>query len=211
MWPTRQALQKTRGDLSGGSEVLASAVLSISATASLQELKEEVHRRLRIPVERQLLLQIADVSQAGFSPWLLPVQSMANLQASAMCHGCSIMPTVLLMFLSNDADLESLPSMLQWVPGSGLPQLIPLLCRYFSHETMNYTVLGVLLVAPTDSLSQHLPWLQKRIAVAGEEPSAALASYESLGPGQETLISSSSWLRPLRMDLPLIQQQPGSK
>ena len=60
-----------------------------------------------------------------------------------------MIPTVLLMFLSNDADLESLPSMLQWpiepveteagVPRQ-LPPMMPLLCTWQTKQTVGFLV-----------------------------------------------------------------------
>ena len=163
----------------------ASAVLKLTATSTLEDLKQRIHQSLRIPPERQLLLQLPDVSPTGFSSWLIPVQSpLASLLPHAQLRGVEMMPTVLLMFLSNDADLESLPSMLSW-QGGKLPALMPLLCKYFSAETMTHCVLGVLMVSPEQTLLQHLVWLRKRIAVGGFATEGALACSACLGPGQE--------------------------
>ncbi|CAL1142877.1 unnamed protein product, partial [Cladocopium goreaui] len=212
---TEKALQKTRGNFEGGSAVSASAVLKLTASSTLEDLKQRIHQSLRIPPERQLLLQLPDVSLSGFTSWLVPVRSpLASLLPHAQLRGTEMIPTVLLMFLSNDADLESLPSMLQWpiepeaeagVPRQ-LPPMMPLLCKYFNAETMTYCVLGVLMVAPEHTLLQHLVWLRKRIAVGGFEVKGALACSASLGPGQDAAISSSRWFQMLRMDMPLIQQ-----
>ena len=146
-----QALQKTRGNFEGGSAVSASAVLKLTANSSLEDLKQRIHQSLRSPPERQLLLQLPDVSPSGFTSWLVPVRSpLASLLPHAQLRGTEMIPTVLLMFLSNDADLESLPSMLQWpmepmepvesaagVPRQLLP-MMPLLCNLQTKQTVSF-------------------------------------------------------------------------
>lgn len=99
-----------------------------------------IHQSLRIPVERQLLLQLPDSVGSELSSWLLPIRSpLATLLPHAQLQGSEMAPTVLLMFLSNDADLESLPAMLRWGGAAPeLPPLMPLLCKYFSAQTMTY-------------------------------------------------------------------------
>lgn len=144
-----QALQKTRGNFEGGSAVSASAVLKLTASSTLEDLKQRIHQSLRIPPERQLLLQLPDVSLSGFTSWLVPVRSpLASLLPHAQLRGTEMIPTVLLMFLSNDADLESLPSMLQWpiepeteagVPRQ-LPPMMPLLCTWQTKQTVGFLV-----------------------------------------------------------------------
>lgn len=145
-----QALQKTRGNFEGGSAVSASAVLKLTASSTLEDLKQRIHQSLRIPPERQLLLQLPDVSLSGFTSWLVPVRSpLASLLPHAQLRGTEMIPTVLLMFLSNDADLDSLPSMLQWpiepvetqagVPRQ-LPPMMPLLCTWQTKQTVGFLV-----------------------------------------------------------------------
>ena len=123
-------------------------MLKLTANSTLEDLKQRIHQSLRIPPERQLLLQLPDVSRSGFSSWLVPVRSpLASLLPHAQLRGTEMIPTVLLMFLSNDADLESLPSMLQWpmehveteggVPRQ-LPPMMPLLCTWQANQTVEF-------------------------------------------------------------------------
>ena len=230
---TEKMLQTTRGSFAGGYEVPASAELKLPMAASLEDLKQQVHQTLRIPAERQLLFQIPDCTPASGSscPWLVPVRSpLSTLLPLAVAHGMRIMPTVLLMFQSNDVDPASISSMLGWrVPeddttGEGEPDRIPLLCRYFQADTLSHSVLGVLLCSPADRLQEHQPWLQKRISTlpqpgsqAGESfggpgpfgpsPPLALAASVGPGPGREPSVNP---FKPvfLRMDRPLKEQSP---
>ena len=210
---TEKMLQKTRGCLAGGFEIPSSAELKLSMAATVEDLKQQVHQVLRIPTERQLLFQIPDSSQGG--SWLVPVQSpLSTLLPLAVVHGLSVVPTVLLMFQSNDADPATTASMLEWHAANKngeaegeLPCQMPILCRYFCRDTLSHYVLGVLLISPGDTLLQHLPWLRKRIALgtvstAGTVEAPPLAASLGTGPGQEAS-PSGFWLLPLRMDCPL--------
>ena len=215
---TEKMLQKTRGCLAGGFEVPAAAELKLSMSATLEDLKQQVHQSLRIPAERQLLFQIPDSSDSaapGCSSWLVPVQSpVSTLVPMAVAHGLPIAPTVLLMFQSNDADPASISSMMTWhaTGPAELPDCVPMLCRYFSTNTLSHSILGVLFASPDDSLLQHLPWLQKRIALSGDELEGSvagpggtgpLAASLAAGPGQELRIRTWPGPRSLRLDRPL--------